>query len=277
MRKIFLMMGFVLALVAGACSPSSSIPEAQSSEDEMMSEEEAMESDEEEMESEEMASDESMAEGEEVGDETMDDAMISHAEFTVRVENIAGDETVLLAPGAWVLFSEGEPIFVAEEPDRGLGLEALAEDGDPSGLSASLGDYMGVVESGLFNTPSDASEPGPLGPGGAYEFEFKAEDGQSLAFATMYVQSNDLFYAPAGSGIELFDEEGRPLEGDITGFIFLWDAGTEVNQAPGEGPDQPPRQAGPNTGEDEMGVLHLVDDGFIYPESVIRVTINAMT
>jgi len=276
MQKKILTLGFITLLAVGACGTRTADPEAGSTGDEMMAEEEMMEGEEDKMESEEMASDESMEEGETSEEEMMEDAMVPHADFTVKIENISEDETVLLAPGAWVVFSEGEPIFAAGEPDRGLGLEALAEDGDPSGLSASLGEYMGVIETGAFNTPIDASDPGPLAPGGSYAFEFHAEEGNRFAFATMFVQSNDLFYASDGGGITLFTEEGMPINGDITEFISLWDAGTEVNQAPGEGPDQPPRQVGPDTGEDEMGVIHLVDDGFIYPESVIRVTISAM-
>lgn len=276
MRKKLLMLGFITVLAVGACGTNVSEPEAGSSTDEMMSEEEMMEENEDKMESEEMASEESMEEAETSDDDMMEDAMVAHADFTVTIENISGDETILLAPGTWIVFSEGEPIFTIEEPDRGEGLEALAEDGDPSGLGESLGEYMGVIETGVFNTPSEASDPGPLGPGRAYTFEFHAEDGNRLAFATMFVQSNDLFYAPDAGGIALFNEEGVPLDGDITELISFWDAGTEVNEAPGEGADQAPRQSGPNSGDDEMGAIRLVDDGFTYPENVLRVTISTM-
>ena len=119
--------------------------------------------------------------------------------------------------------------------------------------------------SGVFNTPSEASEPGPLAPGAAYSFDFNAAPGQSLSFATMFVQSNDLFYAPDEAGIALYAEDGSPISGDVTDQIALWDGGTEVNQEPGTGSEQPPRQAGPDTGEAEAGVVQLVDDGFSYP------------
>lgn len=276
MRKKLLTLGFIAMLAVGACGTDVSDPEAGSSEGEMISEEEIMEGDEDKMESEEMTSDESMEEGETSDDDMMEDAMVAHADFAVKIENISEDDTILLAPGVWIVFNEGEPIFTAGEPDRGQGLEALAEDGDPSGLGASLGEYMGVIEMGVFNTPIDASDSGLLGPGGSYAFEFHAEDGNRLALAAMFVQSNDLFYAPDGGGIALFNEDGMLLDGEITEFIFLWDAGTEVNQAPGEGADQPPRQSGPNSGDDEMGVIRLVDDGFTYPENVLRVTISTM-
>ena len=92
----------------------------------------------------------------------------------------------------------------------------------------------------------------------------------------MYGQSNDLFYAPS-SAVDLFDNNGDPVNGDVTELFKLWDAGTEVNQAPGLGSDQGPRQKGPNMGAAEKGVVRLVNDGFSYPEtkSVLRVTITA--
>ena len=52
--------------------------------------------------------------------------------------------------------------------------------------------------SGIFNTPTGASIPGPVGPGDSYEFRFDASSDSYLSLATMYVQSNDLFYSPNG-------------------------------------------------------------------------------
>ncbi len=62
----------------------------------------------------------------------------------------------------------------------------------------------------------------------------------------------------AEDGIALFDDMGVPIEGRVTRQIDLWDAGTEVNQAPGIGVDQAPRQAGPDIGADEMGIVQLI-------------------
>jgi hypothetical protein len=120
------------------------------------------------------------------------------------------------------------------------------------------------------------SDSGTAGPGESYEFSFVASPGTYLSFATMFVQSNDLFYAPDGVGIPLFDDDLTARRGDITDQISLWDAGTEINQAPGEGADQGARQSGANTGADEGGVVRPVDDGFTYPDTAdaIRVTIT---
>ncbi|MDE2705716.1 MAG: spondin domain-containing protein, partial [Gemmatimonadota bacterium] len=159
--------------------------------------------------------------------------------------------------------------------DRGAGLEALAEDGNPAELAASL-----PRNSGIFNTPVGADSPGPLAfmdMGNAYEFTFVARPGDRLSFATMYVQSNDLFLAPGDTGIALFTNDRQPISGDVTDQIGLWDAGTEVNEQPGVGANQAPRQAGANTGVDEGGVVRLVDDGFTYPAiaDIVRITISS--
>ena len=178
------------------------------------------------------------------------------AQFTVRIENLG----TLLAPGAWVAQRGGTPLFIDGQPDRGAGLEALAEDGNPAELAANL-----PRNSGVFATPVGADGPGPLTPGSAYEFTLVARPGDRLSFATMYVQSNDLFLAPGETGIALFTDDRQPISGDITDQIGLWDAGTEVNEEPGVGANQAPRQAAANTGADEGGVVQLVDDGFTYP------------
>ena len=81
------------------------------------------------------------------------------------------------------------------------------------------------TSTGVFNTPAGSDGPGPLLPGNSYEFSFSGGPGSAVSFATMFVQSNDLFYAPGGEGIPVFDQTGTPLSGDITDQIYLWDAG----------------------------------------------------
>lgn len=185
---------------------------------------------------------------------------------------------VILAPGVWAVHADGAPLFTPGQPDRMEGLESLAEDGDPSGLEAALSEMDGVDSIGIFNTPTGAAEPGVVTTGSSYGFMVNAAPGSMLSFATMFVQSNDLFYAPTETGIPLFDMDGMPVTGDMTMYVMLWDAGTEVNQRPGVGPDQAPRQAGANTGADEGGDVQLVNDGYTYPDTMdaIRVTISAV-
>ena len=115
----------------------------------------------------------------------------------------------------------------------------------------------------------------PVGPGQAYEFNVIATPGDVLSFATRFVQSNDLFYAPSEEGIDLFPG-GVALEGDITDRLLLWDAGTEKNEKPGFGVYQAPRQPGPNIGPDEGGLVKILEPCFAYPElgNVLRVTLT---
>ncbi|MGI9544008.1 MAG: spondin domain-containing protein [Cyclobacteriaceae bacterium] len=193
-----------------------------------------------------------------------------------------GDDSGLvspLSPGVWAVHDNGvNPIFVSGQADLGEGLEAIAEDGDPSGLAGVLTGKAGVSSSGVFNTPTGASAPGPALPGGAYEFSITANDGDYLSFVSMFVQSNDLFFAAGDGGIPLFSG-GNPISGEVS-TVALYDAGTEVNEFPGAGLNQVIRQAGPNTGVDEGGVvanINTVSDGFSYPAvgDVIRVTITS--
>lgn len=181
-----------------------------------------------------------------------------------------------LAPGVFASHTGSNVLFTARSADRGEGLEALAEDGNPAILAPAVAGRAGVSASGAFNTPEGASGPGPLFPGSAYSFTFSATPGEKLSFATMFVQSNDLFYAPNGNGIALWTSGGNPISGDITSLIQLWDAGTEIDQAPGVGGDQAPRQSGANTGavDPNNTVREVIDARIPAVNAVIRVTIT---
>ncbi len=184
-----------------------------------------------------------------------------------------------LSPGVWAVHDAGvNPLFDSGVADRGEGLEAIAEDGEPGALATVLSTAGGVNGSGVFNTPVGAAGPGPAIPGGAYEFTVSAIDGDQLSLATMFVQSNDLFYTFAEGGIPLYNN-GTPISGDVTSSVLLYDAGTEVNEFPGAGLNQVIRQSGANAGTDENGVVTNIDnvsDGFSYPEvgQVINITIT---
>lgn len=133
----------------------------------------------------------------------------------------------------------------------------------------NIGPDLPISQSGGFDTAVGAEEPGAIGPGERYQVQFEAGPEDRISFATMFVESNDLFFAPVGSGIRLYNGGGNPLTGDITGLILLWDAGTEVNEAPGLGENQAPRQSALDTGLMEGGMVRRVDGtdmaGFEYP------------
>src|ERR1041384_7341747 len=151
---------------------------------------------------------------------------MSHAtKFTIRIENVTKPDaftasngtkwSLAFSPGLAIVHSEKAPVFTVGKKDRGQGLEAQAEDGDPGMLAKSLEGAKGIRSVTVFDTPSGTSVAGPITPGSAYEFTIGAEPGDRLAFTIMMGQSNDWFYAPAESGIELF-KNGKPISGDIT-------------------------------------------------------------
>ena len=210
------------------------------------------------------------------------------AKFTVRVENISDPAGMTasngvkfpfaLSPGMFVLSTKNAPLFTEGKAARANGLEMQAEDGDPSGLVKSL-EMMHHASNlhGVFNTPLGAMGAGPIRPGDSYEYSFTAMPGMKLFSTMMFGQSNDWFYSPDANGIALFDTRGMPATGDITNKFVLWNAGTEVDEEIGIGPNQGPRQKGPNTGADEHGVVNRVKDARWTGKNAefFRVTITA--
>ncbi len=197
------------------------------------------------------------------------------AHFRLRIENATGGGYVTpLSPGVWVLHSDPDPLFMEGSADYGDGLENIAEDADPSTLAAALPSGA----SGVFNMPMGATDPGPILPGDAYEIDITATpDMPNLSFASMVGQSNDVFVAPNGDGIPLFDSMGNPLaERDVTDMIALWNAGTEIDEAPHLGPDQAPRQSMPGQGATE-GVVRAFSDNtraIPLPADIIGISVS---
>jgi hypothetical protein len=147
-----------------------------------------------------------------------------------------------VSPLVAVVHASGEPFYSIGQGDRGQGLEQLAEAGNAATLAAS------VPGSIVVNTPVGAAAAGPALPGHGYQFTITAKPDDRLSFATMFGTSDDwLFGTPAG-GIPLFGADGQPVSGDVTSMISLLDAGTEVNEEPGIGPDTGPQQATPDQG-----------------------------
>jgi len=186
--------------------------------------------------------------------------------------------TVPFSPGAYAVHSD-DIAFFETGASADAGIEAIAEDGMPGEKASSVGGADAVSAAGAFNTPDGADSPGPLTPGNSYSFSVDAEPGDRLSLATMYIQSNDLFYALPAEGLPLFDGD-QPIDRDVTGSVALYDAGTEGDQEPGVGLDQAPRQSSLDTGPDGEGSLSEItggsDDGVSYPatSSIVTVTVS---
>jgi hypothetical protein len=206
--------------------------------------------------------------------------------FKVRIENISNADGLAasngmkwpfaISPGAYSIHrGSGNPLFKVGSYAGRTGLEAQAEDGNPEMLILRASNHAGVLTNGTFKHPVGAAMPGPVTPGAAFEFEVSATPGAHLFITFMFGQSNDLFFGNE-KGIDLFGKDGMPLSGDVTAQFGLWDAGTEVNEEPGIGPNQAPRQKKENTGMSEKKKVGPVKDGFSYPATtdVLRITIT---
>jgi hypothetical protein len=210
---------------------------------------------------------------------------------------------VPLSPPVYAVHSDGFQPFTIGEP-AGEGIETVAEDGFPASSLGGMNlpptperalvdilmgeeavSLVGAAPAPGGNVP--ALEPAPGGEGETVTFTLEAVPGDRFSLATMFVQSNDYFYGFSPEGVALFDGSETPTSGDLTDQVVLYDAGTEVDEEPGVGPTQKPRQAPTATdvGEDENGVIEAVieageesgtNDGFAYPPTAqtIRVTIT---
>ena len=116
---------------------------------------------------------------------------------------------------------EKNPIYELGKNDPGMGLKDLAQKGNASKLQESLKKMKGVKGIYIAGTA-------PVGPGQKVMTQYKAGDGDKLAFVTMFGFSNDWFYA---------NEQAlsAKLSGDITNKTALFDSGTGVDQYPGAG------------------------------------------
>ena len=95
-------------------------------------------------------------------------------------------------------------------------------------------------------------------------FTIEGHVGQSLSIASMLGASNDIFFSFGDEGIKL---DNGVAEKDLTHFVELYDAGTEVNEYPG---------AQTHADVEEGGNVRMLDDGFPWPDAsqVIKVTIR---
>jgi hypothetical protein len=213
--------------------------------------------------------------------------------FRVRIINVSdsttletakGPKPVPISPGAWAVHTGVNPIFVPFEPIHrpvGDALEQIAEDGGkpwgPPNLATALKGQPGVEAAGVIRYPESADKIRDIFPGEVFEFTVPADPGDQLSFAVMFAPSNDLFYAPYGLGIPLF-ADGKPISGDVTSMVALWDAGTEPNQPPGTGSNQAARapvEEGPNVLR-PVRPISYVEDPWEYPMTtqVIKVVIT---
>ncbi|MBA3539117.1 MAG: spondin domain-containing protein [Deltaproteobacteria bacterium] len=169
-----------------------------------------------------------------------------------------------ISPGVYAVHKDPEPLYALGLEDLGLGVEALAEDGNWEPLSTSMlsnARMMALSDAGTYSVPVGLTQVGPARPGEAFELIVTGVPGDHVSFASMFGMSNDWFFATRPEGIELFDALGAPHRGDVSSAIALYDVGTELDQEIGIGADTGPQQTGPNTGRrsDQAGARGLAD------------------
>lgn len=165
------------------------------------------------------------------------------------------------------------------------GIVTQAQDTKPVNFTVRIENVSGSNTStyssvGIAGIPVGATARAAAKPGEAFEFIVKAKPGDHLSFASMYGQSNDTFVGTNETGIALYDDSGKAISGDVSDQVSMWDAGTEVNEPLGTGPNQAPRQASPDAGTPENGTVQPVAFGGEWPAStadLAKVTLTPLT
>jgi Ca2+-binding RTX toxin-like protein len=175
--------------------------------------------------------------------------------LSISVENLAPQNGGSLAP-VWFGFHNGDFKTLEVGKKASAGLEQLAEDGSPAGITSEFtAAGKGTVQGAL-----RGSTGGPFAPKDRIQttvsIDPKAASSQYFSYASMILPSNDKFIANANpKDVEIFNNKGRFLGAEfIVNATDAWDAGTEVN-------DEIPAntaffgQTTPNTGTTENGVV----------------------
>lgn len=177
-----------------------------------------------------------------------------------------------ISPGVYAVHQDPEPLYALGLPDRGDGLEVLAESGNNTVLSA--GARAAVSAIGAFDLPVGATAKAPARPGDAFEIAVAGVPGDRVSFAAMFGMSDDWVFATAPEGIALFDADGAPVSGEVTEQVGIYDVGTELDEELAIGPDTGPQQAAPDQGPADP--IHLVREAdYDVPASAhLRVTLE---
>jgi hypothetical protein len=176
----------------------------------------------------------------------------------------------MFAPGIVIVHDDRFQLFQADAPALFLGFEAMVEDGNNVDLLAEIAAEAGVYSADSFAALDADYNDAPMLPGDKAEKSVFASPGHYMTVATMFGESNDVFVAAVS--VPLFDDAGQAIDTDASSMLGLWDAGTEVNEEPGLGPNQASRQAEAGAGDAENGSVVAITgtdaDGFAYPAPV---------
>jgi len=184
----------------------------------------------------------------------------------ITVKNVAPADGVRITPlwfgihdGSFDTFDPGSP--------ASMGLERLAEDGDPSVIS---GAFAGAAQGVVFGPVTAPGQPPIYHPGesGSVILDVDPSSDLYLSFLSMVIPSNDAFIGNPDPTAWQISSGGSllPLTIDVYGST-VWDAGTEFND---EIPMNTPLlgQMAPNTGVPQGGTVQL-HGGFLPAGNVL--------
>jgi hypothetical protein len=196
------------------------------------------------------------------------DLVLANVATEPIVASDASEHDVKLAPALVCVHDPEIAIFTPGEPLLWPEFEALAEDGNPQDVAEALANTEGVTFTGILAHQDEVTyEAAASLPGDSGHLLITAPRGSVVSIAFMFGESNDAFLANDVPIEPIVDHVANA--GEWTASIGLWDAGTEVNEELGIGPNQAARQANPGDGEAENGVVTAIDgvdaQGFAFP------------
>ncbi len=164
-----------------------------------------------------------------------------------------GPVDVAFSPGVWISHSENLLLIEGEKADEAV--ESLAERGQGTDLRQRLGE-QGARASGLIGPAVDGDyASGMITPGERAAAVFEVQPDDRISFATMFTQSNDTMLGLVPEGIAASELDGVDEALDISDRLRWWDAGTEVNEPPGEGQSQAGCEPDVCDGDTDDGLL----------------------
>jgi hypothetical protein len=189
------------------------------------------------------------------------------------------DRTAPLSHGPWAIYSTSNDLFTVGSPSS-EGTSRVAEDGITTVITNDLNNSSWVKHNGEFVAPGGPDNGSAIFYGETSMFMVTAEPGDKLQIESMFVQSNDWFYSFGNGGLPLFNGT-TPVNGDMTSYLVLYDAGTELDEPPGLGntqkPDQDPLDTniGPDDSVNQVQPVETRHPGLTVPPvaSVIKITV----
>ena len=171
----------------------------------------------------------------------------------VTVTNLSGQGGLALTP-LYAAFHDSsfDPFDAGDEASEGI--ERLAELGDPSQIRNIRLETQPESVGGVIAAAGNGVPPIEPGETASAVFQLNPDDHSLFTFLSMILPSNDTFIGN-DDAIRIFDESGNFLGDqtiDVTGN-YIYDAGTEVNDASATGGAAP--FPGAPGGADENGVI----------------------